>query len=121
MSIVAYLVPDIYLPVLSDESFSSGFRSFLSHLRQSAQLTFLQLIFVDLPVKHPSIRAFDYPADQSKGVDLASSVAAFFSFIIGERAELKEQIAEWLSKGQFAATFPTAIYRGILTLFDAGK
>lgn len=117
----ALLIPEIYSSVLSDSNFAKKFRLFLIHLKRPAQLTILQLILVDLPIRHPSIRACDYPAEQAKCGQTVSGVSAFFISIIGDRPELKEQIAEWLIKGQFAATLPTAVYRGILTIFDVGK
>ncbi|KAJ5225687.1 hypothetical protein N7468_006912 [Penicillium chermesinum] len=112
------LIPSIYSHILDDPSFAQGFRLFLSHLRHSAQVTVLQLILVNLPVKHPAIRACDYPADQSECNDVISGIAALLSRIIGDRAEIKHQIADWLTKGQITATFSTGVYRGVLTIFN---
>lgn len=109
--IIATLLPEIYSAVLHDRSFSAKFGLLLDRLRPSAQLSILQLILLDLPIKYPSIRLCDYPQSIDSCTEVISGAAAFVSRVIGDRSHLKEEITKWLAKGKFAAAFPVGINR----------
>ncbi|KAJ5650753.1 uncharacterized protein N7484_004476 [Penicillium longicatenatum] len=112
------LVPEIYASLLRDQSFSKRFSLFVDKLRLSAQLTILQLILLDLPIKYSSIRLCDYPNDSSACTDIINGAATLLSTIIGDRLHFKEEITDWLAKGRFAAAFPVGINRAIVATYD---
>ena len=114
----ASLIPEIYTNLLRDQSFSKRFSLFVDELRLSAQLTILQLILMDLPIRYPSIRLCDYPNDSNACTDIVNGAATLLSMIIGDRPHFKEEITDWLAKGRFAAAFPVGINRIILATYN---
>ncbi|KAJ5646596.1 hypothetical protein N7490_002968 [Penicillium lividum] len=112
------LIPEIYASILHDPSFSKRFSLFVDKLRLSAQLTILQLILLDLPIRYPSIRLCDYPNDPITCKEIVTGTATLLSMVIGDRAHFKEEIMEWLAKCRFAAAFPVGINRSIVTIYD---
>ncbi|KAJ5914843.1 hypothetical protein N7504_003726 [Penicillium tannophilum] len=112
------LIPEIYTSLLRDQSFSTRFTFFVDKLRLSAQLTILQLILMDLPIRYPSIRLCNYPNDANACTDVVNGAATLLSMIIGDRPHFKEEITDWLANGRFAAAFPVGVNRTILATYD---
>ncbi|KAJ5923508.1 hypothetical protein N7454_008753 [Penicillium verhagenii] len=114
----SFLVPEIYANILQDPSFSIKFNLLVDRLRLSAQLTILQIIVMDLPIRYRSIRSCDYPSDPRKCTDIVTGAAKLLSMVIGDRSHFKEEISDWLIKGRFAAVFPVGINRTIVATYD---
>lgn len=115
---IDHVVREIYSRLLVENSSPQSLGLLIDCLRPLEQVAVVEAIFRDIQKKFFS----EDPSESGAMSDLTSpiiaSVAALCKLLVMDRPFLREQIMNWLSKGQGGSIYTVGLRRAILSTFN---
>ncbi|KAF7713909.1 Uncharacterized protein PECH_000905 [Penicillium ucsense] len=113
-----HVVREIYCELVVEKSCSRHLGMLIDHLRPLEQVAILEAIFRDVQKSSFSEDLSEAVTKSDSAKSTIASVGALCNLLVADRPFLKEQLLNWLSKGQGGSIYTIGLRRAILSIFS---